>query len=270
MGLPAHNQIKFTSQQGRRMPTTEQSITTSSSSIDISRPSRAQQETRRSVSFNPRARIRSISPVGSYSSEERDAYWYSQNDLALIQEDMAQTIMLMETNQPNDESTQCFRGLERRTRTALEAKKNERIELLEAVAREYYMQKQYGQDECALAEMYRQRCAQDTESAQLMGIVDADQAYAILLQDIVDVLMQPDEEEDDFNGSRRWYEQSLQSILYESDNDLTDDGDYLALSSSAASLTKEDLVKESHHRQQRRLSCPPRVLEGSFARAAAA
>lgn len=251
------------------MSTTEQAITTSS--IGFSPSCRAQETPcARAVSFNPRAHIRSISPVGRYSLEERDSYWFSQNDLALIQHDMAQTLMLMETNQPIDERTQCFRGLERRTRTALESKKNERNELLEMVAREYYMQKQYGNDESVLAEMYHQRCAQDTESAHLMGIVDADEAYSILLQDIVNVLSLPednfDEEGngDDYSGNGRWNE-SLISIDYESD-DPTED---LEESSSVASLTKDDLIKESH-RQQRRLSCPPRVLQGSFGRAAAA
>ena len=260
MGFAAHNQIMFTTQQSRSMS----AIATSS--IEICPPSRVAQETPRSVSFNPRARIRSISPGWSYSQEERDSYWYSQSDLALIQEEMDETIRMMETNQPIDESTQCFRGLERRTRTALETKKHERHELLEAVAREYYMQKQYGHDETVLAEMYRQRCAQDTESAQLMGVVDADEAYSILLHDIVDVLLLPEEYADEDDYSDYGWNQSLISLDYESDP--TEEDELLA-SSSAVSLTKDDLMKESH-RQRRRLSCPPRVLQGSFARAAAA
>lgn len=104
----------------------------------------------------------------------------------------------MEQNLPIDETCQCLRGLERSTRTAIETKEQDRTHLLQAVAREYYMQKQYGHDPSVLADMYSRQCAHDRESAHLIATVDEEESLRIFLHDMADVFFNaPDDYEDD-------------------------------------------------------------------------
>jgi len=175
--------------------------------------------TKTRVSFNPRARIRLVPTVESYSQEETDAYWYSSEDLTMIMNDVCSIVERMERNQPMDETTECTRGLEKRTRTSIESRKGERVQMLEAVAREYYMQKQYDHDPEVLANMYKRRCAQDQESARLIGTVDEEEALRIFLHDAAQVLLFADEEDDDAaygneaELSELWDEQYLAALV---------------------------------------------------------
>jgi hypothetical protein len=86
-----------------------------------------------SVSFNNEPIIHAISGRDDYSSQEREQYWWSKKELAVIKREMSKTIIWIMGGKHGGEQTFCSRGLEFKTPTNLRIHQQHRQGAIKAI-----------------------------------------------------------------------------------------------------------------------------------------
>lgn len=153
--------------------------------FDRSSPSVVTQQT---VTFDLAIEFHAALALSDFSEEERCAYWYSEQDLSEIQSEVASILELMDSNTFIEDEDNCTRGLESRTRRSMETLAKSKAIVLEAISREYFLLKHYGENaegvRCICWEIY----VRDEESARLRAMMDEEEAFRIFLEDSIDML----------------------------------------------------------------------------------
>jgi hypothetical protein len=137
----------------------------------------------RTVNFDLAVRVHASLALSDFSEEEKYSYWYSNDDLEDIQCEVIATLDLMEMNEFIEDEENCARGLESRTQRAMESRAVNRASAFEAISREYFLLKHYGENAAGLRSMCWEIFVRDEEAARLRAVIDEEEAFLIFLED---------------------------------------------------------------------------------------
>jgi hypothetical protein len=155
--------------------------TVSKDSFPAPRSSKPVKKERRSVSFKPSVSIRPIVHVNNISECEIKAAWYCRSDFVDMKKAFAFTTKMIHNGvYPGDDDEQCARGLEYRVRSGALARRENKLNGLEAVLDEQERQTQWGiVDDALIRQAFVRENLQCRLSALQMGIRDQDEAELI-------------------------------------------------------------------------------------------
>ena len=121
--------------------------------------------------------------VTDFSREERQSYWYTNEELEDIGCEAVATVELMDINAFIEDEEYCSRGLESKTQRAIERVSQNRAVVYAAIARESFLRKYYGENAAGLRNSCWEIYAYDEESAHLRAVVDEEEAFRIFRED---------------------------------------------------------------------------------------
>ena len=136
---------------------------------------RAAKKPRRSVSFSANAKLRLYRC--NLTEEERRSYYYRSSDYKAFKQDVAETLDMLEKNEPIDDERRCARGVSCRATATLHRRIAVRMKAWDAVLLEQERQWEKAgryvpvEDE-AIAIAYVQRCYTSKRSAYNKGLSD--------------------------------------------------------------------------------------------------
>lgn len=138
------------------------------------------------VSFYPKVRLHRILSVDEYSDTEREACWYTRDELHEIRKEVDETVEIIENEYINDaesfhatEEDYCRRGLEPETEHGSTLRWNRHFQAMNAVLEEQEIQRK---DSCSDEEMialaYSKLVSDAKLDAHVRGVNDA--SFALL------------------------------------------------------------------------------------------
>jgi hypothetical protein len=141
-----------------------------------------QESSKKSVSFCPIIRFKTVKHIDDYTDAEFEENWYSQTDLDSVIEECEKTVRMMAKDEaPLAEDGFCKRGLEYQTPKGAQFRKGNKTHAMQKVMEEQNLQKSMGiVDAEYLAELYIDATKTSKRLAQMVGLRDEEETRPLL------------------------------------------------------------------------------------------
>lgn len=148
-----------------------------SSSHSCSTTSTTRTRTTKSVKFSEKVKARTTTHLKSFTPEEKQAYWYTSDEIKEIREDIRATLKLMEMEMDLSSSQEfCTRGLEGQIREVARRRSDKKRRIWLALLAEQEDQYKRGRySEQSLADIYSAEVEESMMSALIIGLIDEQQ-----------------------------------------------------------------------------------------------
>jgi hypothetical protein len=142
-----------------------------------------QKSSKKSVSFFPTVRLRTVKHINDYTHVEFEETWYSQTDLDIVIEECLETVRMMAKEEVLlAEDGFCKRGLEYQTPKGAKFRKGNKVCAMQIVMEEQNLQRNMGiVDAEYLAELYIDATKNSERLALMRGLSDEEETRPLQL-----------------------------------------------------------------------------------------